>query len=225
MGKCIICGKSTKFNFKYCKDCYDKLENKEEVIEEPKKIEKSNTIVINNENKSRCIACGKETDGLLFCTTCYHQYKNKELLIRIKNCSSVEILDESYENIIDCKDKHIVKSKSERFIDDYLFENQIPHAYEKGLIYGADEKDIIYPDFYLPDYLGKGKHVYIEHWGYNENNKDYTKSKKFKLSVYKKLKITLVCINEKDITKIDTVLERKLNKKFIKENEINFDEE
>lgn len=74
-------------------------------------------------------------------------------------------------------------------------------------------------------YLGKDKHVYIEHWGYNENNISYTNTKKFKIEIYKKLGITLICTNEKkDASKIDSVLDRKLNKAFIKENQINGDE-
>ena len=184
----------------------------------------NNVITINEQNKSRCITCGKKTDGLLFCASCYHKYSNKELLFKITNCSSVELRDDSYEGRYTCKDGHIVKSKSERDIDNYLFEHDIPHAYEKALPYGAGEKEILHPDFYLPHYLGKGKHVYIEHWGLNENNLHYAKSKIFKISKYKELKITLVCTHEKtDTGDIETILDQKLNKAFIKENEINFD--
>lgn len=193
-----------------------------EIIEE----QKNNVIIINQENKSKCITCGKQTDGFLFCPQCYKKYKNKELLFKITNCSSVELLDEDYEGKYTCKDGHIVKSKSERDIDNFLFENDIQHAYEKELPYGAKENEILHPDFFLKDYLGKGKHVYIEHWGYNENNIQYTKTKKFKMPIYEKLNITLICTYEKtDSGKIDSVLERKLNKNFIKENEINYKEE
>ena len=137
----------------------------------------------------------------------------------------MELLDESYEGRYTCKDGHIVKSKSEREIDNYLFENEIPHAYEKELSFGASEKDILHPDFYLPNYLGKGKHVYIEHWGYEENNIQYTQTKKFKLPIYKKLGITLVCTYEKTDTKdIESTLDRKLKKENIKENQINFEQ-
>lgn len=165
------------------------------------------------------------SDGLLFCSKCYHKYKNKELLFRITNCSSIELLDEDYEGRYTCKDGHVVKSKSEREIDNYLFEHGILHAYERELPYGASEKEILHPDFCLPNYLGEGKDVYIEHWGYNENNIQYTKTKKFKMPIYQKLGITLVCTYEKsDMGKIDTVLNRKLNKAFIKESQINFEE-
>src|SRR5574344_1188806 len=75
----------------------------------------------NNDNEEkqemnvRCIACGKPTEpGYFFCRECYHKYKNKNLLLHIKNCRDIEILNESYEGIYQCKDGHIVKSKSER---------------------------------------------------------------------------------------------------------------
>lgn len=198
-------------------DYFDEIDNEN--------IEKNFTTIINKDNKSKCISCGKSTDGLLFCTSCYYKYKDKELLIKISNCSNIEILDENYEGRYTCKDGHIVKSKSERDIDNYLFEHNIPHAYEKELPYGANEKDVLHPDFFLQDYLGKGKHVYIEHWGYNENNIKYTNTKNFKIPIYKNLKITLICTYEKsDMGKIDSVLERKLNPHFIKENQINFEE-
>lgn len=187
--------------------------------------EENKIITINGENKSKCLTCGRNAEGLLFCTSCYHKYKNKELLFKITNCSNVELLDEDYEGKFTCKDGHIVKSKSEREIDNYLFEHNIPHAYERELPYGGTAKETLHPDFYLPHYLGQDKHVYIEHWGYNENNISYTKTKKFKLPIYKQLNITLVCTNEKsDIKDIDATLDRKLNKSYIKEGEINFDE-
>ena len=182
-------------------------------------------IVIDSGNRSKCITCGKKTDGLLFCPFCYQKYKNKELLFKITNCTNVELLDDSYEGRYTCKDGHVVKSKSERDIDNYLFEHGISHAYEKELPYGATEKEILHPDFFLPNYLGKDKHVYLEHWGYNENNLQYTKTKKFKMPIYRDLGVTLICTYEKsDSGKIDSVLDRKLNDKFIKENQINYEE-
>lgn len=214
--KCEVCGKWHKTD----EPCGCKAEKTK-----PQKAEKNSVVVIDSNNKSRCITCGKQTDGLLFCVGCYHKYKDKDLLIRVTKCSSVELLDADYEGRYTCKDGHIVKSKSERDIDNYLFENGIQHAYEKELPYGAKEEEILHPDFCLPSYLGKGKDVYIEHWGYEENNIRYTNTKKFKLPIYEKLGITLICTYEKtDTGKIDTVLDRKLNKKFIQEGKINFEE-
>lgn len=236
---CIICNEETD-GYAFCKKCYKKhaLEELLELLngtanltiteskqQEFDKNEAAGTIIINENNKSKCITCGRDTGGLLFCSSCFYKYKDKELLLRITNCSNVELLDADYEGRYTCKDGHVVKSKSERDIDNYLFEKGISHAYEKELPYGSEEKDTLHPDFYLPNYLGKDKHVYIEHWGYNENNIQYTKTKKFKMPIYKNLEITLVCTYEKtDTGKIDSVLDRKLNKDFIKENKINFED-
>lgn len=240
---CVLCGKETD-GVAFCKDCYMKYPNHEllamlngqtkkqtrpieEIKEEAAQEKQNNVVVINSNNKAKCITCGRQTDGVLFCGTCYHKYKEKELLFKITNCTNVELLDEEYENKLTCKDGHIVKSKSEREIDNYLFEHGISHAYEKELPYSAT--DVLKPDFCLPNYLGNGEDVYIEHWGYNENNIRYTESKKFKLKIYKELcakkKITLICTYEKtDIGKIDTVLNRKLTKEYIKIHEINGEE-
>lgn len=249
--KCVACGAVTD-GYAFCRKCWkqysteemldilngkrktDKIqEEKEEVCSDNEVFteqsvtseDNNKVVVIDENNKSRCIICGKKTDGLLFCSNCYHIYKSKELLFKITNCTNVELLDENYEGRYTCKDGHIVKSKSERDIDNYLFEHGISHAYERELPYGATEKEVLHPDFYLPNYLGEGKHVYIEHWGYNENNIQYTKTKKFKMPIYRNLGITLICTYEKtDMGKIDTVLDRKLKKSFIKESAINFEE-
>lgn len=248
--ECVACGTETT-GYAFCRKCYRKYTKEEmlqilnkdsssqsidpsdnsEAVSEYRPIDNNsenisnNVVVIDFNNKAKCIICGKKTDGVLFCSSCYHRYKNKELLFRITNCTNVELLDEDYEGRYTCKDGHIVKSKSERDIDNYLFEHGISHAYERELPYGATDKEVLHPDFYLPNYMGEGKHVYIEHWGYNENNIQYTKTKKFKMPIYEELGVTLICTYEKtDMGKIDTVLDRKLNKQFIKVSEINYED-
>lgn len=253
--ECVVCGKNTR-GYAFCRNCFHKFTEEEMLgilnneididdLEEDDSSddaeiednvlssykatnnnENNNIVIIDAKSTSKCITCGRETSGMLFCSSCYSKYKAKELLFRITNCVNVELLDENYEGRYTCKDGHIVKSKSERDIDNYLFEHGISHAYERELYYGATEKEVLHPDFYLPNYLGDGEHVYIEHWGYNENNIHYTNTKKFKMPIYEKLGITLVCTYEKtDMGRIDTILERKLNKDFIEKNKINFAEE
>lgn len=227
-----LCKKHADMEYKkqieQCSDCGkwhktgEECECRKPTTEPTRNDETKKIIVINEENKSRCITCGRKTDGLLFCGSCYRQYHNKELLFRITSCSSVELLDENYEGRFTCKDGHIVKSKSEREIDNYLFQNGIPHAYEKALPYGKTEKEVLHPDFFLPNYLGKGKDVWLEHWGFDDKNRDYTKTKKFKFPIYEELGITLICTYEKtDTGDIDAALDRKLRKDNITENEIN----
>lgn len=237
--KCIICGAPTN-GYAFCKTCWNEYDDiellqilnnyQEKESDAQTSVDNSNkeqnpVITINEKNKAKCITCGRQTDGLLFCSSCYSKYKSKELYFKITNCTSIELLDENYEGNITCKDGHIVKSKSERLIDDYLYDHNYIHAYEKTLSYGPDDKDVLHPDFYLPHYLGENKHVYIEHWGYNENNIRYTETKKFKMEIYRKLGITLICTYERtDLKDLEGTLDRKLNKSNIKENQINFEQ-
>ena len=160
----------------------------------------------------KCIACGRETkSGNLFCGSCYYKYKDKKILVSISKCKDIEIMDDMYEGMYRCKDGHIVKSKSEKYIDNYLFDHGIPHAYERTLTIDANKDHDLHPDFFLPNFKGSGKDIYIEHWGYNSNNREYTKSKKYKIKKYTELGLTIISTNEKDITDTEAALERKLN--------------
>lgn len=170
----------------------------------------------------KCIACGKPTtNGFFFCPECYRKYKDKSLLVAIKNCTEIEILDESYEGKYHCDDGHVVKSKSEAMIDNYLFDNGIPHAYEIAFPVDDNPDHDLHPDFFLPNFRDSGDDVYIEHWGYDENNVHYTKTKKYKLPIYQKKGITLICTNEQDITDFKINIKRKLDN--YKKGTINFD--
>ena len=208
---CQICGKTCGF-FKLCKECQQKKNEKEQT-------EKSISIIsVNTEEPlSECIICKNESNGYLFCKDCYYKYKNKILLLKITNCTDIELMDESYEGKYTCTDGHVVKSKSELTIDNYLFSKKIAHAYEKSFPIDNDPKHDLHPDFFLPE-----QGIYMEHWGYDDNNKPYTETKEYKIEQYKKAKITLICTNEKDISNIDANLERKL--KFFKKDIINFND-
>ena len=180
---------------------------------EPKEEKKQEGIV-------RCIACGKETKpGFLFCPSCYKKYNDKKLLVEITNCKDITILDDSYEGKFTCTDGHIVKSKAEIIIDNWLFEHNIPHAYEKKFPIDNDESHDLHPDFCLQNYKGDGEDIYIEYWGYNESNIKYTESKNYKLKIYKQFKLTVISLEEKDLMDINASLSRKL--KFYKKGEIN----
>ena len=165
-------------------------------------------------NGPRCITCGYEsTDGKLFCKKCYAKYYNKEILIKIKNCKEIIPLDDFYEGYYECEDGHVVKSMAERAIDDYLFHHNIKHGYEKPL-YVEDENGktiTLHPDFCIfNDNLDPL--YYIEYWGYDDNNRDYTKTKKFKIPLYERKGITLININAKyDLKNISDRLAFKLS--------------
>ena len=228
--KCPICGQPTRvYMGNYRKDLLcakhaDMLKaGKIEVNEKGLFIEKSTGKILNKDYVEpkkefhdqkgvvRCIACGKETKpGFLFCPTCFRKYADKKLLVEITNCKDITILDDSYEGKFTCTDGHIVKSKSEMIIDNWLFDHSIPHAYEKKLPIDADENHDLHPDFCLPGYKGESEDIFIEYWGYNESNIKYTESKNYKLKAYNQLKVTVICLEEKDIMDINASLSRKL---------------
>lgn len=237
--KCPICGQPTRIYMGnarkdgLCAKHADMLKaGKILVNEEGLFVEKETGNILNKDYKPKvekaveqkgvvkCIACGKETKpGFLFCPSCYKKYADKKLLVEINKCKDIIILDDSYEGKFTCTDGHIVKSKSEMIIDNWLFDHNIPHAYEKKLPIDADENHDLHPDFYLPGYGDDTDDIYIEYWGYNEKNIEYTKSKNYKTKIYKTLKVTVICLEEKDIMDISASLSRKL--KFYKKGQIN----
>ena len=237
--KCPICGKPTRVYMgnarkdRLCAKHADELKiGTIKMNDEGLFIDSESNKILNLDHKEekkeiseqkgiiKCIACGKETKpGHLFCPACYKKYVNKKLLVEITNCKEIIILDDSYEGKFTCTDGHIVKSKSEMIIDNWLFEHNIPHAYEKGLPIDADEKHDLHPDFCLPGYQDDKDNIFIEYWGYNEKNIEYTKSKNYKMKIYKEQKVTVICLEEKDMMDINTSLTRKL--KYYKKGEIN----
>lgn len=162
----------------------------------------------------KCITCGYESEGKLFCRKCYAKYCNKEILIKIKNCKEIMPLDDFYEGYYECDDGHVVKSMAERDIDDYLFANNIKHGYEIALPLDDEngKRITLHPDFCIFDEKGKPLY-YIEYWGYDDSNRDYTKTKKYKIPLYEKAGITLININAKtDLRNLKTNLAYKLEK-------------
>ena len=135
---------------KPCK-CKESAKNvtKENVIKETQ--EKIQTANVELQN-GHCIICQSETEeGHFFCKACYHKYKNKNILIRISECKTAELMDAAYEGTYTCNDGHVVKSKSELAIDNYLFGEKIAHSYEAAIPIDADPEHDLHPDFYLPD--------------------------------------------------------------------------
>lgn len=224
---CPICGEPTYLVYgKYprkdglCGPCSKKQMKKEsestkgpkkEITAEPDKPMHE----IEDQEEKKCLLCNSESGKYLFCKSCFSKHHGKTLLFKI-TCDKdqkLELLNESYEGIYVCKDGHIVKSKSERDIDNYLFEHKIAHAYEKALPINGE---VFKPDFYLKDL-----DVYIEHWGYDENNKEYQRRKEYKIPKYREKGITLICTYEDpDMQDVETSLQIKLES-YVK-GEINF---
>ena len=97
-------------------------------------------------------------------------------------------------------DGHWVRSKAEALIDNWLYMNGLVHAYERKL----PVQEEAFCDFYLPQ-----RKVYIEYWGLEENPK-YAARKQAKIAVYKKYKMALIELGEKEVENLDDHLPRLL---------------
>jgi predicted nuclease of restriction endonuclease-like RecB superfamily len=106
-----------------------------------------------------------------------------------------------------CIDGHIVRSKAELIIDNFLYNQNITHEYEKKI--KVQGKSMLY-DWYLPEF-----EVYIEYWGFY--GKDYMKRKEEKIRLYKKGKLKLISIEDIMFKDIYENLE-KLLKQYTKLN-------
>ena len=101
-----------------------------------------------------------------------------------------------------CLDGHIVKSKGELIIDNYLNSLGLDHKYEDTIrIRGK----LLKYDWYLPDF-----DIYIEYWGYF--GKKYMKRKQEKLKLYRKGKIKLISIEDIMLKDIDLNFQKEISK-------------
>jgi len=94
-----------------------------------------------------------------------------------------------------------VRSKAEQIIDDWLYNNNITHAYERQV----PIEENLCSDFYI-----KSANVWIEYWGLDEEK--YNKRKEAKIQLYKKHKKNLIEITDKEIKQLDDFLPWELGK-------------
>lgn len=142
-----------------------------------------------------CLICNKPSNGKHFCYSCYQEYKDHPIDIRIKNCKDVEILDRWGNKKIPCENGIRVRSLSEKTILDFLYNNNIKVVYEKEIIY-QDEKGedkLLHPDFFLPD----NDNLCIEFNGLT--SKAYLRSKEYTLKIYKQLGLNVLILTSEDI--------------------------
>lgn len=99
-------------------------------------------------------------------------------------------------------DGHFVRSKAEMLIDNWLYMAEIVHAYERKLPIEED----VYSDFYIP--TGK---VYIEYWGY-DNDQKYLARKKKKQDIYNKYGFNLIELTDVEVQNLDDILPKLLLK-------------
>ncbi|MBN2152336.1 MAG: hypothetical protein JW839_12870 [Candidatus Lokiarchaeota archaeon] len=102
-----------------------------------------------------------------------------------------------------CNDGHVVKSRAEALIDNWLDKEGVAHDYEPSLTIAGDK---IKPDWYLPD-----ADVYVEFWGFlARDNKDYDERRKHKEALYATANKRLVGITSIDLEDINSKVKQKL---------------
>jgi hypothetical protein len=99
-------------------------------------------------------------------------------------------------------DGHLVRSRAETIIDNWLYQANVVHAYERRV--PIDEE--LYCDFYLP--AGR---VYIEFWGM-EADARYAARKRVKQGLYAKHGLNLIELDDEHLRNIDDHLPRFLLK-------------
>jgi hypothetical protein len=99
-------------------------------------------------------------------------------------------------------DGHMVRSRAEMLIDNWLYMQSIVHAFERKL----PIEEEVYCDFYIPQ-----KKVYIEYWGM-ENDPKYAARMATKKAIYQRYNLNLIELNDDDIMNLDDVLPRRLLK-------------
>ena len=125
-----------------------------------------------------CIICGEPSNGKHFCISCYHEYKNRSVDIRLKNLKFDTLLDD-YGNLkYKCEDGRYVRSLQEQSIANTLWGLDVKYVYEEKVYYYSEEDTkTISPDFYLPKY-----NLYIEHIGFT--SKKHDSITKYKQKIY-----------------------------------------
>ena len=103
-------------------------------------------------------------------------------------------------------DGHMLRSKPELIIDNWLYMAGIVHAYERRLPVVSEA----YAEFYLP-----GGNVYLEYLG-QETDHDYRQKKEIKLNLYKTYDLNVIALNEEQLRHLDIYLPRLLQEHGIR---------
>ena len=105
--------------------------------------------------------------------------------------------------IIKADDGHLVRSLSEKAIDDWLYNQGLLHAYERRVPIQEEE---MYCDFYI-----KVAKCYVEYWGMEED-REYSIRKQRKIDLYRRHELRLIELRYEDIQRLDDVLGKHLGR-------------
>lgn len=109
---------------------------------------------------------------------------------------------EKFPPTIRASDGHMVRSRAEAMIDAFFYEHRIVHSYERLV----PVEDVMYCDFYLPDF-----DLYIEFWGM-ESNPKYKARKTKKIEIYRQNGLKLLEVKDEHINNLDDFLTAQLVK-------------
>jgi len=181
---CQICNAKSGF-YPICREC--------------NKLKEEGTI-------TKCKECGIwKKDSKPLCHECWLINKKKEEK-ESPNYKETESEKEEknfrtkYPALFRTEDGHMVRSKAEQIIDNWLYHKEIVHAYERKV----PVEEEVYCDFFIP----LGQKVWIEFWGLNK--KAYLKRKEIKKKFYEKNKKNLIELNDEDIENLDDIMPVKL---------------
>ncbi len=104
---------------------------------------------------------------------------------------------------IHCYDGHMVRSKPEKDIDDWLYDHRICHGYEPELPFREVEKNA---DFIV--HIPGKKDVYIEYWGLKTS--EYEENKKRKIELYNRYNLELLEICPENLKNLSSLLSERL---------------
>lgn len=140
------------------------------------------------------------------------QYYASEYASKLKLGERVESFEEDYRKKypknFHCTDGHDVRSQSEQTIDNWLFNHQIPHAYEP--VVSIPERLI--PDFQVQAKTGDS--VFIEFWGMLDNPA-YKERMQKKYQIYAKYSMPLIELRPPDLQNFDFIFTEKLKRRNV----------
>lgn len=237
--KCLCCNDDTNNGYLFCLECYNYIKitrqsfdhNRSErniqnhyfeLRDSIKNIKKTETF---NEKIQMMFALSEELQ-YIYDNEYLAERVNKDIITlhtqftkKLENLKEKKIVEEfddrdirdQWPREILCKDGHYVRSRAEKIIDDWLYDNGYVHAYEKLVFMPTAPNDNILCDFFLP----KGKifkeEIYIEFWGL-EDNENYNKRKNYKIKLYNENNLNRIDLNEKEINRIEDIMPRLLAK-------------
>ena len=104
----------------------------------------------------------------------------------------------------DTKQGERVRSKAEKYIANYFFDNNIKYVYEKEL--RLEPGVVLSPDFYLTDYG-----VYVEYWGLLDKQ-FYRREMAYKMKHYRRHGIRYISLYEDNMLNLNYHFRKRFKK-------------